>query len=59
VREKLGYSITSDSYIHFLLTSIFKTSIQENIVDIATVTLYFGALVISTWVNFLKKNSRN
>src|SRR5688500_9264531 len=33
VREKLGYSTDSNSYIHFLFTSIFPITISERFVD--------------------------
>jgi hypothetical protein len=51
VREKLGYSTDSNSYIHFLFTSIFPITISERLVDLLTAILFFAALVASIVVN--------
>src|SRR5687768_7873008 len=36
VREKLGYTTESNSYIHFLIMKFTGISMQENVVDIFT-----------------------
>jgi hypothetical protein len=51
VREKLGYSTDSNSYIHFLFTSIFPITISERFVDFLTAILFFSALTASIIVN--------
>jgi Protein of Unknown function (DUF2784) len=60
VRANLGYSTDSNSYIHFLLTSIVPIRISENVVNVLTVILFFAALVASIIVNaasFRKKRT--
>ena len=51
VREHLGYSTDSNSYIHFLLVELTGISVKENLVDISTVILFFAALVVSVVLN--------
>ncbi|HTF29566.1 MAG TPA: DUF2784 domain-containing protein, partial [Flavitalea sp.] len=54
VREKLGYTTESNSYIHFLLTQLTPVSAGENVVDIFTVTFFSLALIASFYVNIRK-----
>jgi hypothetical protein len=49
VREKLGYEMSSNSYVHFLLTTLFPVSISESAVDVLTATLFTMAVVASTF----------
>lgn len=51
VREKLGYSTASNSYIHFLLTELTGLSFDEALVDIFTAILFFAALALSIYVS--------
>jgi hypothetical protein len=51
VREKLGYSTDSNSYIHFLITDLTRMTIDEAVVDMLTAVLFFAALVVSIVVN--------
>lgn len=51
VRERLGYSTDSNSYIHFLITAPTGLPIGEKIVDIFTAVFFFSALTISAFVN--------
>lgn len=51
IRERLGYATDSNSYIHFLVTTIFPISVSENVIDWLTAILFFAALVISITVN--------
>jgi hypothetical protein len=51
IREKLGYSTESDSYIHFLITDLTPIAIDEAVVDVLTAVLFFAALVVSIVVN--------
>src|SRR5688572_6205063 len=46
VRNKLGYSTESHSYIHFLITELTGLSIGERLVDIVTVILFFTAIAL-------------
>ncbi len=52
VREKLGYETESNSYIHFLITTITDAQISERFVDIVTVAVFFAALSVSVVLNF-------
>ena len=51
VRERLNYPTNSNSYIHFLITSVFPISISENTADLITVVLFFSALIMSIITN--------
>jgi hypothetical protein len=57
VRNKLGYSTESHSYIHFLITELTGLSIGERLVDIVTVILFFTAIALSVYVN-LRRGKR-
>jgi hypothetical protein len=58
IREALGYTNESNSYIHFLLLELFDISIQEKVVDIFTAIFFSAALLASAYVNFKWKNDR-
>lgn len=51
VREKLGYSTDSNSYIHFLITEPTGISIEESLVDLFTAIFFFIAFALSIYVN--------
>lgn len=51
VREKLGYSTISNSYIHFLILELTRISLEENLVDTFTAILFFTAFALSIYVN--------
>lgn len=51
IREKLGYSTDSNSYIHFLITKLTGISIAENLVDTLTAIFFFAAFALSIYVN--------
>ena len=51
IREKLGYSTDSNSYIHFLITKLTSISIEEKVVDIFTAIFFFIAFALSIYVN--------
>lgn len=53
VRERLGYVTDSNSYIHFLFTTLFPISISENVVDWLTAIFFFAALIMSVVSNVL------
>lgn len=55
IREKLGYSTDSNSYIHFLITELLGVSIRENVVDIFTAVFFFAAFAMSVYVNARNK----
>jgi hypothetical protein len=55
IREQLGYSNDSNSYIHFLFTSVMPLSVSENTVDTFTVIIFFLALMMSLFLNFNRK----
>ena len=57
IREKLGYSTDSNSYIHFLITKLLGVSIGENIVDISTAVFFFAAFALSVYVNARDKRN--
>jgi hypothetical protein len=58
VREKLGYSTESNSYIHFLITELTGLSLDEGLVDVVTAILFFMAFALSIYV-FARDRRRN
>lgn len=52
IREKLGYAVESDSYIHFLIIEFTNISISVNQVDVLTAFFFFAALIISIATNW-------
>jgi hypothetical protein len=51
VRDKLGYSTESNSYIHFLILELIGINMNENLVDTFTAILFFAAFGLSIFVN--------
>jgi hypothetical protein len=51
IREKLGYSTESNSYIHFLIVELTNISLNENLVDTFTAIFFFIAFTASIYVN--------
>jgi hypothetical protein len=51
VREKLGYTTESNSYIHFLITDMTPISVSEKTVDVLTAVFFFAAMVTSLALN--------
>lgn len=57
IREALGYTNKSNSYIHFLLVELFDISISEKVVDIFTGAFFSMAVLVSVYVNFIRKRN--
>lgn len=51
IRDELGYPNPYNSYIHFLVTTVFSITVSERLVDILTAALFFAALVMSIITN--------
>jgi Protein of Unknown function (DUF2784) len=51
VRENLGYPNPFDSYIQFLINSLFFITMPEPAVNIVTATLFLLALIVSIVTN--------
>ncbi len=51
VREKLGYTDRSGSYIHFLIIKIFGLNLDTQMVEIITMVIFLVCLVLSVWYN--------
>jgi hypothetical protein len=51
IRDELGYPNPFNSYIHFLITTVFSITVSERFVDILTGALFFAALVMSIATN--------
>jgi hypothetical protein len=58
VREKLGYSTVSNSYIHFLIMELTGISLEENLVDTFTAILFFTAFALSIYVNIKNRTGQ-
>lgn len=52
VRRELGYTDMPNSYIKFLIELLTGINISATVVDTATAVLFFGALIISIYVNY-------
>lgn len=55
VRQLLGYTDNSNSYIHFLILKITGINFSENFVDVSTVIVFFIAYFISIYFAVSKK----
>lgn len=55
VREKLGYTTHSNSYIQFLVQQLTGIRFPEKLVDTVTVIVFFASLVLSLCVNLRKR----
>lgn len=51
IRDELGYPNPFNSYIHFLITTVFSITVSERFVDILTGAFFFAALVMSIATN--------
>src|SRR5437868_16927 len=51
VREHLGYSTPSNSYIHFLIYEITGANLNEEMVQKATLYVFLFTFVMSVWLN--------
>ena len=51
IREHLGYPNPYNSYIQFLIITLFSVSISERIVNFFTALLFFAALFMSIITN--------
>lgn len=49
VRQLLGYTDDSNSYIHFLILKISGINLPENLIDTATAIVFFTAFFISIY----------
>ena len=58
VRHELGYAVTSNSYIHFLVTTVTPINISEHTVDIITSAAFVAAVVMSLLYNFYFQRSQ-
>jgi hypothetical protein len=55
VREKLGYTNNSNSYIQFLIMELTGVSIDETLVNTFTAIFFFTAFALSIYTNIWKK----
>lgn len=51
VRRHLGYQDMSNSYNHFLILKLTGVNLQEWLVDVVTVIIFFSSLILSLWLN--------
>ncbi|MCX8019963.1 MAG: DUF2784 domain-containing protein [Chitinophagaceae bacterium] len=55
VREKLGYSDISDSYIHFLLIKLTGINFDEHVVETGTLIIFLLVFMISLFLYVKEK----
>ena len=53
VREKMGLFDQSNSYVHFLLLKLTGINFQKDLVDKATLIVFFTSLGLSSWLNIV------
>ena len=53
VREKMGLFDQSNSYVHFLLLKLTGINFQKDLVDKATLIVFFISLGLSCWLNIV------
>lgn len=51
IRDQLGYANPFNSYIQFLITTLFSISVSEHLVNVLTATLFFAAFIMSIITN--------
>lgn len=51
VREQLGYTDQSRSYIHFLILKLTGANLSISLVETATVVVFAISLMMSVWLN--------
>jgi Protein of Unknown function (DUF2784) len=51
VREQLGYTDQSRSYIHFLILKLTGINLSVSLVETVTVVLFAVSLIMSVWLN--------
>lgn len=58
VRRELGYNDMPNSYIKFLLDELLGLNFEAYTVDLWTGILFFCALMLSVYVNFIREKDR-
>lgn len=53
IREKMGLSDQSNSYVHFLLLKLTGINFRKDLVDTVTLIVFFVALGLSSWLNIV------
>jgi hypothetical protein len=56
VLRKMGETNLPDSYITYLINRLTGAMPSESLVEVLTVVLFFGALIMSVYLNFRRKN---
>ena len=56
VREKLGYTDESGSYIHFLILKLTGVNMNPKLVDNVTLIVFLVSFVLSIWLNIRDKS---
>lgn len=54
IRDMLGYSNMSSSYIHFLILELANIEMSAKLVDAYTAIVFFAAFLISIYLNLRK-----
>ena len=54
IREELGYPTPYNSYIHFLIETLFNVHVSATLVDRATAIAFLAAVIMSITANLRK-----
>jgi hypothetical protein len=58
VRRQLGYSDMPNSYIKFLINQLTGIDLSTTVVDLTTAIGFFGALLVSLYLNYRDFNKK-
>ncbi|NJN41521.1 MAG: DUF2784 domain-containing protein [Flammeovirgaceae bacterium] len=53
IRQEMGYVITSNSYIHYLISNLLNVNLDETMVDFFTAFFFLVAIMISIYFNLM------
>ena len=56
IRDKLGYTDESNSYIHFLILKLTGVNMNPKLVDSVTLIVFLVSFVLSIWLNIRDKS---
>jgi hypothetical protein len=58
VREQLGFSDESSSYIHFLILKLTGVNMNMRLVDTVTLVVFLITCILSVWLNIRDRRLR-
>ena len=59
IRENLGYKNPYNSYIHFLIETLFRVHVSARLVDTGTAIFFLAAVILSVSTNLMSSKRQN